>query len=702
MLQNQQDLWEILSSTWFDIDVSSYVPTGTTGVVVTLRGDTLHLCDTVRKKGSTDAMLTEIPDGTGTSKLVTAFVGVDENRKFQAYHGNSETAYNIQLLGYTDSAVQFFTNIIDITPTSYDTWVNKDVSANVPDGATGVIVRFRDTGDGDGYVYAGTRHPSSTSDVTYGKVFSTYYQLCGINSARVVQVKTDSTYAKFDLVGYTKPPVTFKIDPVDVGLTTYDTWTDVDVTSSTTASANTAIVIMRNTQPSGSPATHCNGIRPKGSTYYPEQSYDSWEASRGDIVLLNTAQVFQGYLDTNWDYIYLIGYSQPAPLSIGDFQAPSPSYANKYFLLNATVTHTTITKLVNATLEITGSLELKWDNATNTFSEVSDPSNYCTLDAGNSLRTTLNASAYRLSWKIKLNWTYPEGSVNIVSALVIDSDGYESTNTKTGLFTFEDDLIVATATVDDSRVNPNQTVTFNAYIYYQGTTTPPEDKSNIIAKLKLGTNVLNSTTTIESNGKFTLSTNVSLTVDKYTYVLLATTDQDSVQNQNIDVTVDKLSVVFSAYPTEAGKDQTVTISWTVKRYYDGTTVTNFNIDISRNATLWKQLANTTSTTDVHSTLVTYVYDVYSSSVTDNTYGLNTFDSTPVYVAWIPQEEKPPPSEEEEQPPAPPPEYVPTPTPTPTPSFIDLAIQYLRERPALIILILAVSILTVYAIRRRKK
>jgi hypothetical protein len=702
MLQNQQDLWEIYTNTWFDISVASYVPTGTTGVIVTLDGDTLHKCDTVRKKGSTDTIVANIPETP--RQVVTAFVGVDENLKFQAYKGDSEPAYNIQLIGYTDSAVQFFTNIIDITPTSYDTWVNKDLSASVPQGATGIIARIRNTGDPNGYIYGGVRHPSSTSEVTYGKIYGYYYQLCGISSARIVQVKISSNYAKVDLVGYTKPPVTFLINPVDVGLTTYDTWYDVDVTSITSSTANTAIVIMRNTQTSGSPSSHYNGVRPKGTTNYPTQSYDLWEASRGDIVLLDANQVFQGYLDTTFDHIYLIGYSQPAPLNIGDFQAPSTCYANKYFFLNATVTHSTITKLINATVEITGSVKLKWDNASDTFSEVSDPSNYCTLDDANSLRTPINASAYRLSWKIKLNWTYPEGSVNIVSAYCIDTDGYEATNTKTNFFTFEDDLVVATATVDDNHANPNQTVTFNAYLYYEGTTTPPEDTSGITAKLKLGTDILNSTTTIEANGKFTLSTNLPLTVDKYTYTLLATTDQDTVQNQNIDVIVDKLSVVFSAYPTEAGKDQTVTISWEIKRYYDGSTVTDFTIDISRNATLWQSLANTTSTTDVHNTLVTYVYDVYPSSVTDNTYDLNTWTSTPVYVAWIPQEERPPSEEEGQQPPAPPPEYVPTPTPTPTPAFditqiLTYIINWAQQNTRILILLIVIAVI-IYAWRKR--
>jgi len=132
--------------------------------------------------------------------------------------------------------------------------------------------------------------------------------------------------------------------------------------------------------------------------------------------------------------------------SIGEFQAPSTVYANKYFFLNATINDADgVAEFVNATVELSNSIILKWDNATDTFSEYQDPNGYCTLDAANSLKTSVNSAAYKLSWKIKLAWTYPEGSVNVVAAntKVFDRNDVSGSNSKTGLFTFEDDLEVA-------------------------------------------------------------------------------------------------------------------------------------------------------------------------------------------------------------------------------------------------------------------
>jgi hypothetical protein len=692
-LLNWIALPQIDAEGWFDVSVSAYVPVGTTGVVLSLEGDFISRADEVRKKGSTDNFgLTMASD-----EKHTVFVGLDENYRFQARKGQSG-AGDIRLIGYTDEAVFFFTNVINITPSTSGTWVSIDLSSYIPSDATGIITRIRSpTFDGQ---HGGVRHPSSTSEASYGRIASNSfysYQLCGVNTSQYVQAKISDTSMRVDLVGYVKKPVTFKVDPVELIPSSYDTWVDVDITTYTSNVATGALFLERNSHDG---LTFVSGVRPKGTTSYAGYKPVYMEQSKADGVKLDASQVFQTYSDNDNIHLYIVAYTEPVPVSIGEFQSPSTVYANQWLWVNATVQHTTdINRLVNATLELSNNVILKWDNATNTFSIYYDPSNYAIINTTASTRTTINATSYRLSWRIQFNWTYPEGTKNIVLARVEESEGMTATNAKTNIFTFEDDLIVATATVDDSHVNPNQTIIFNATIYYEGTTTPPENTSGIIAKLKLGTNIVNSTTTIGADGKFTLSTNVSTSVDKYTYTLLATTDQDSVQNQNIDVTVDKLSVIFSAYPTEAGKDQTVTISWEIKRYYDGSTVTSFNIDISRNSTLWKSLANTTSTTDVHDTLVTYVYNVYASSVTDNTYDLNTWTSTPVYVTWMPQEEKPP---SEEAPPAPPPAIIPPEEITPTPPAFDITqiLAWIQQNSEILISLIVVVIIIIYAWRKR--
>lgn len=166
----------------------------------------------------------------------------------------------------------------------------------------------------------------------------------------------------------------------------------------------------------------------------------------------------------------------PSTLSIGQFEAPATVYASKYFYLNATINDVDgKTDFVNATIQISNAIILKWNNATDEFTKYQDTNNYCTLNTAGSIRTHLNTTAHKLSWKIKLDWTFPEGTVDVVVAntKVYDSAGNSRSNSCPGLFSFEDGLIVNSASVDDERINPSDTVTFSGIVYYEGTSTPP-------------------------------------------------------------------------------------------------------------------------------------------------------------------------------------------------------------------------------------
>jgi hypothetical protein len=140
--------------------------------------------------------------------------------------------------------------------------------------------------------------------------------------------------------------------------------------------------------------------------------------------------------------------SNNAP-TVGEFQAPSgTAYENQYFFLNATVSDLDgATDFRNATVQINGTIQLNWVNATNVFSKPSDPNHYCTLDADNSVRTTVNSTAYRLCWKIELAWNYTVGSIN-VNATVYDTANATGTASQTGLFTFQFQAVLNLHTVD--------------------------------------------------------------------------------------------------------------------------------------------------------------------------------------------------------------------------------------------------------------
>jgi hypothetical protein len=129
-----------------------------------------------------------------------------------------------------------------------------------------------------------------------------------------------------------------------------------------------------------------------------------------------------------------------SPPTIGQFQAPATVYAGEYFFLNATINDADgVAQFVNATVELSNGIILKWDNATNTFSEYRDTYGYCTLDAAGSIKTNLNSTAHRLSWKIKLSWSFPKGYVSILESntKVFDSGGLSAQGSYTNLFYFD-------------------------------------------------------------------------------------------------------------------------------------------------------------------------------------------------------------------------------------------------------------------------
>jgi len=318
------------------------------------------------------------------------------------------------------------------------------------------------------------------------------------------------------------------------------------------------------------------------------------------------------------------------PPTIGEFQAPATVYANKYFYLNATINDADgIAQFVNATIEINGSIILKWDAITKIFNKT-DPNNYCAIDSANSFNSTIsgNSTAYKLSFKIKLYWNYTEGniSVSVTNTKVFDNQGASSSNSYANLFYFENDLIVYSASVNDARINPSQSITFTGKLYYEGTTIPPEDVSGITAKVDLGTTNKGSTTTIGSDGSFSISFSGEGTVGSYSYTVYCVTVRNSVQNQTLSVIVDRMKIVL-----KGANDTRVDVNAGSRVYFNATWEYDNALFQGGNGTLY---INATAATwdatnkywyiDVsNSSILVNNYGV--SSVTDSVYGISTLN-----------------------------------------------------------------------------
>lgn len=136
---------------------------------------------------------------------------------------------------------------------------------------------------------------------------------------------------------------------------------------------------------------------------------------------------------------YAIGSSNSAP-SIGEFTAPNTVHGEEWFDLSCRVADAEgYGQFVNATVELSDNIILKWDSGTDVFSKQQDPNGYCNLNAESSQKSIMNSTSYLLTWVIKLANDCPEGSKSIISTntLVYDTRGDNGTGSQSGLFTFQ-------------------------------------------------------------------------------------------------------------------------------------------------------------------------------------------------------------------------------------------------------------------------
>ena len=126
------------------------------------------------------------------------------------------------------------------TPAVANTWEDID-DANVPDGATGVILRASNVG-GQGSVYV--RKNGSTDGFIGGFIRNSaanayVYMYVGVDGSGIFEFKGGSTtYSKIEIMGYFTEG-TFFTNAVVKTTTTTDVWEDIDISSDT--GADTAI-----------------------------------------------------------------------------------------------------------------------------------------------------------------------------------------------------------------------------------------------------------------------------------------------------------------------------------------------------------------------------------------------------------------------------------------------------------------------------
>jgi len=282
-------------------------------------------------------------------------------------------------------------------------------------------------------------------------------------------------------------------------------------------------------------------------------------------------------------------------------------------------------------LDPTGvNLSYKWVESTDTFSEVNDPSGYCSISS-TSADSSYSGYQWTLYFKLTFAWSYPDENLHSIKVYTVDDAGAIGTNTSTNKYYVENDLIFSGLTVNDYRVNPSQTLTFSGIIYYQGTSiTPPNGNYNV--KIKLAGVQKGSTYTTLVSGAFSISdVTAESTVASYSYTVESSYMASA--GSFPAVIVDRIKVSsYTVSDSRANINDNVNIDATLVYEYDSTAVTTGTITINGDSAthIGSGVYRTPKTS---STVTSVTYNTVAGS--ESTYGLNTVNqnSKSTTVIW---------------------------------------------------------------------
>jgi hypothetical protein len=196
-------------------------------------------------------------------------IGADERTASAATCASTEYVFN-----YCDTP-------IDISPGTTGSWVDVDLSSDIPSGATGAIVQFLNE-DGSTDHLLGVRRNGSTdtwmiaNDVAvqgYGG-----FLMSGVDSGRVLEIYRGDSQVKTYLIGYTMSGVSYFTNAPDKSLGTIGSYQDIDISADT--GGETAIgAIFTMTNSSGGDYS----LRKKGSS---DDHYQDLKTRNGTAQLI--------------------------------------------------------------------------------------------------------------------------------------------------------------------------------------------------------------------------------------------------------------------------------------------------------------------------------------------------------------------------------------------------------------------------------
>lgn len=188
---------------WVDLDLSGYIPAGSTGVA--LRFTNSSATDErigVRNNDSTDTNDFFIEN----SSHVHLYVGIDGSRICEVWRG--DTTVTVYLEGYFGSEAVFFANATAVESGLASTWTTVDISTAVSAGETAIaaiLALEANAATGNG------ARPSGSTDDRKSLPYGVYGYITGLTSHKFEGWRA-STAFKWHLMGYMKSGLTV-VDP---------------------------------------------------------------------------------------------------------------------------------------------------------------------------------------------------------------------------------------------------------------------------------------------------------------------------------------------------------------------------------------------------------------------------------------------------------------------------------------------------------
>lgn len=278
------------STGWQDVDVSAHIPVGATGVI-------LHIVNTntgtdyntgLRKNGSTDARIAK----TRKYSHFWAMIGVDSNRVFEAYIGNT-TYIDIYLVGYTVSGVTFFTNAYDKSLSVYNSWEDIDCHTECP-GAVGLIF---ESPNPNPYV-SGFRNNGSTDDRRAVGWYGHVWWVVGCDSNQICEMYAGDSTVDCYLIGYITDGAVFNVNATDLSLGSTGSYIDL--------AALPANSVMGFIEVLTGGSSYSYALRKNGSS---ESLYYDCTWHHNAIVECDDSGIIEGKIENTSVDFFLLGYA---------------------------------------------------------------------------------------------------------------------------------------------------------------------------------------------------------------------------------------------------------------------------------------------------------------------------------------------------------------------------------------------------------